>query len=358
MVSQKSKYWFVPRKNLFVSRKEARSFDGAELQLANSPVIEGDRKPVEVGSPFTVLLKSFYVTKDVDPESNNDLLVRSWSKYGESPQIETVHFIRRNVPEKEIIKKKSLVAEHILSKQSYQDQNLVWLKLQIVDIEGKKIKDEIEEIQETFQVIAKKFGGVFPGLSSLPGMFSFAEKKVASIAEKFDEVRNAIGGEKDRNIYEESLDLCSIDSGETPFCYGTYIIFDSEVNGSKYRLKEYELHAQNSSELIHQYAIFEVIPEVTNPHLPESEQEDIILNQHLASGSLLSVEDGDDNSQQIKRFEHLQGLMKKAIQFDEVLELKELERLKVSSLTESKKRRLQKLSRKVGKYIDFFDEIF
>ena len=365
MAIQKSKYWFVPRHNLFMPR-QSDNYEGAELQLANADVSEGRRQPVEAGSPFTILLKSVYITKDVDDNSNNDLLVRSWSKYGQSPQIETVHLLKKNVPEKQIIKKDQLTAEHILSAQSYQEQNLVWLKLAVVDVKGEDINDdELEEIGQSFKAIADKFGAVFPGMKSLPGAFSSAEEKVAKAAGIFDKVRDVIGSKKERNLFEASLDLCSVGSGETPFCYGAYIFFydydrkpeKEEVDGSKYRLKEFQLESKDGFELP-QYVVIEVIPEVTNSRIGKDRQEDILLNQHLAAGSLLSDETKNTNPQQMKRFEYLQKLMKKTIEFDELIEYKRLIAKGILTEAEEKRKRLLSLSSKVSKYLDLIDDVF
>ena len=363
MAALKSKYWFVPRHHLLASQQSDND-DGVELQLANADVSEGGRRPVEVGGPCTLLFKSFYLTKKVDRGSENDLLVRCWSKYGHSPQIETVHFLKKDVSVKQVIKGDQLAAEHILSIPSYQEENLVWLKLAIVDVKGDEINDDsLGEMLQSFGVIVNKFGSVFPGIKSLPGAFSSAGGKIANTAEIFGKLRGMIGSKKERNLFEALLDLCSVGSGETPFCYGAYIFFydyerdhkNEEVDGSQYRLKDFELVSKDGSEPP-QYAVIEVVPKVINSQVGE----DIILNQHLAAGALLSDENEQFSPRQMKRFEHLQKLLKKASQFDELVEYKNLKQLISDGikLSTTEQERLQKLSMKIGQYIKLLDDIF
>ncbi|MDJ0705276.1 MAG: hypothetical protein QNJ46_18490 [Leptolyngbyaceae cyanobacterium MO_188.B28] len=363
MVIPKSKYWFVPRQDLLTSQQSDNN-NGVGLQLANTDVSEGNREPVNAGSPCTLLLKSFYLTKNVDKRGENDLLVRCWSKYGYSPQIETVHFLKKDVQVKQVVKGEQLAAEHILSIPSYQEENLVWLKLAIVDVKGENINPEaLGDMLQSFQVISSRFGSVFPGVKLLPGALESAGSRIVNATEIFRKLRGVIGSKKERNLFEISLDFCSVGSGETPFCYGAYIFFydyhriyeNEEVDGSRYQLKNFELVSKDGAEPP-QYAVIEVVPGVINSQVGR----DIILNQHIAAGALLSDEHEQISLRQMKRFEHLQKMLKKARQFDELLEYQNLKQLisNGAQLSNTEQGRFQKLVRKGGKYIELLDELF
>jgi hypothetical protein len=83
MTLEKSKYWFVPL-------AEIQNDGGSELRPARDKVLEGDRL-VQEGEAFTISLESFYVKEKLE-DNGNDLLVRSWLKYGNEPTAERIHF--------------------------------------------------------------------------------------------------------------------------------------------------------------------------------------------------------------------------------------------------------------------------
>ena len=59
--------------------------------------------------------------------SGNDILVRSWVKYGSEPSAERIHFFHKDVPDEFI--GENLPAEHIFFKQDHSENNRLHLIL-------------------------------------------------------------------------------------------------------------------------------------------------------------------------------------------------------------------------------------
>ncbi|MGJ3250908.1 MAG: hypothetical protein ACFE0J_07225 [Elainellaceae cyanobacterium] len=346
-LANKSRYWFVPRKELFAPRG-IDNYEGVALRGADSPIDHNLDQIVENGNSFTILLKSFYVTEKRD-EGDNDLLVRSWTKYGSDPPVEVAHFFRKNVPVPYFCKH-DVIAEHVFTLQEHLDENLVWVKLQILEIDGKRVKTLEQIVEDSLPDIVDTVGAVFP--KALPFMSSITDQAFELFSSLKELVKN-----KDDVIFEKSLDFCSIDSGETPFRYGVYIFLEDEIEGDRYKLREYRLEPSSSAKesQIPEYVVIEVVPEVTNPF----KGDDVLINQYLATGLSAPDDESQNPSQRDKRFQYLQRLIKKARQFDDLLEYLELKRIQNSntSLTEHQEQRLQQLLIELSDYIKSLDEI-
>jgi hypothetical protein len=348
MPLSQSKYWFVPRKNLFVPRG-LTEYDGASLRRADSPVDPTIDQLVQTGNPFTILLKSFYVIEDRD-KGDNDLLVRSWTKYGSDPHIEIVHFFKKDVPSPYFCKH-DLVAEHMFALPDYQDENLVWIRLQILEVDGSKVSALSHIFEDEFQDLVDALGAIFPG--TLPFIGAIATPAL----ELFHSLRELVRNKNDL-IFESSLDLCSEDSGETPFRYGVYVFFQQPTEGHQFRLSEYKVipAAEHPQAQPPQYMVIEVVPEVMNSF----KGEDILLNQNLAAGLVLSdTSNGQHSSQQDKRFQYLQALAKKASRLDDLAEYRRLKQQQKNGeiLNEFQQQRLQVLTVELSEYLNDVQEI-
>jgi len=345
--AHKSRYWFVPRKELFVPRG-MDNYKGVALRGADSPLDHNLDQIVESGNSFTILLKSFYVIEKRD-KGDNDLLVRSWTKYGSDPPVEVAHFFRKNVPVPYFCKH-DVIAEHIFTLQEHLDENLVWVKLQILEIDGRRVKALEQIVEDSLPGIVDTVGAVFP--RALPFMSSITDQAFELFSSLKELVKN-----KDDVIFEKSLDFCSIDSGETPFRYGVYIFLEDEIEGDRYKLREYRLEPSGHTKdlQIPEYMVIEVVPEIINPF----KGDDVLINQYLATGLSVPDDESQNPSQRDKRFQYLQRLIKKARQFDDVLEYLELKRIQNSDtpLNEHQEQRLQNLLIEFSDYIKYLDEI-
>ncbi len=348
MPCSQSSYWFVPRRSLFVPRG-LPDYGGAVLKRADSPIDPTLDQVVQTGDSFTILLKSFYVIEERD-KGDNDLLVRSWIKYGSNPPIEIVHFFKKNVPSPYFCKQ-DLVAEHMFSIPDYQDENLVWMRLQILEVDSKQVNTLSRIFENEIQDLVQILGAIFPG--TLP----FIKTLVAPASELFSSLKALVRNQNDL-IFEKSLDLCSENSGETPFRYGVYIFFQQPTAGHPFRLNEFKIvpSADDLDIQTPQYMVIEVVPGVMNAF----KGEDILLNQNLATGLLLSdTSNGQSSIQQDKRFEYLQALAKKADRLDDLADYRQLKRQQKNGelLNEFQQQRLQSLTVKLSEYLNDIREI-
>ncbi len=350
----KSKFWFVPRKSLIIPKQDD-SYLGTPLRRADSALQPDTDQMVTEGDIFTVLLKSFYVVQDRD-KGDNDIFVQSRTRYGTMPQVEVSHFFKKNIPVPYFCHDE-LIAEHLFSSENHAEENRVWIRVQIIEIDGKKVDQMTQFVDAELHETIRTFGAVFPG--TLP--FVSTTTDVANIAtDLFGKLRKIVSNQHDM-IFDVALDLCAINSGETPFRYGVYIFFQKEIDGTQYKLHQFKVESSSTVALEDQetslpdYIVIEVIPGILNTF----NQEDIILHQNLAAGLLPFDDHLADWGERDKRFHYLQKLMKKAQVVAELREyyaLAQEKRLR-ESLSSHQQKRYQDLALEVGQYIEILDEI-
>ena len=257
------KIWFVPLKHLLQE-------GGAKLIPADSIIDKDWELWVESGSPFTISLESFCIVKKLDRRTGNDLLVRSWTTYGDSSPIEIVHFFKKNVAIGEI--KENLAVEHIFASQNYDDKPLR-LDLQILEVEGNS------KIVEDIKTVSNILGAAFPAVTPFLGTGSNL---------LFGFLQEALNAKNPHDLaFEASLLLQGKPVSERiPFRCGAYILFMNKIEGNKYKLRDFKLELDNGStspEL--DYIVIKVIPRIINSY----NTEDLLVNQRLAA-DLLQVD--------------------------------------------------------------------
>ncbi len=334
MLLEQSKYWFVPL-------DEIQNDEGAKLRPARSKILESDRI-VKEGEAFTISLESFYVKKNYETDgSGNDLLVRSWVKYGNEPTAERIHFFQKDVPDQFI--GENLPAEHILSKQDHSDDNRLFITLEITEIDkGLKSKSSIHDKIST---ISGTFGAVFSAI--LP----FTEVG-SDLVDLLDKLRN--GRAKNISVFQSSLDLYGEASYESPLRYGAYIFFNQEVQAVMYKLLDLklkpvsdQLRGQNP---LHDYAIIKIVPGIIN----SGDSSELLINQQIASVlSQLDENEKKDESKLREHFKFLQDTIKSANKMQDLEYFYNL-RLKQKlgkQLSEAQQKRYIEIAEKLGKYI-------
>lgn len=334
MTLEKSKYWFVPL-------AEIQRDEGAELRPARSKVLEGDRL-VEEGEAFTVSLESFYVRENHENNrGSNDILVRSWVKYGSEPTAERIHFFQKDIPDEFV--GENLPAEHILSKQDHLENNRLHLTLEITEID-KGLKTT-QSTGETISNISGTFGAVFPAILPFVGAASNLIELLNNISEKAD---------KNTQVFRCSLDLYAQNSFETPLRYGAYVFFNEEVQAVMYKLHDLKLKP-TSEQLkgknpLHDYVVVKIVPGIIH----SGNSSELLVNQQIASVlSQLDDREKNDASQRQKHFKFLQETIESA---NNMRELDYFRRLKLrkkigEELTDSQLKRYQEIAEKLHQYI-------
>ena len=334
MTLEKSKYWFVPL-------AEIQDEDGAKLRPARSKVVESDRV-VKEGEAFTISLESFYVRENHDRDSSgNDLLVRSWLKYGNEPTAERIHFFQKDVPDEFI--GENLPAEHIFSKQDHSEDNRLLITLEITEIDrGLRAH---ESIGKTISTVSSTFGAVFPAILPFTGVAS----NLVNLLDKLSSIRD-----KNTQVFRSSLDLYAQENFETPLRYGAYIFFNEEVQAVMYKLLDLKLKP-TSQQLrgknpLHDYVVIKIVPGIIH----SGDSSELLVNQQLAS--VLSQLDESEKNDEASRREHFQFLQDTIKAANNMQELDYFYRLRLKQklgekLSESQLQRYLQIAEKLQKYI-------
>ncbi len=329
----KSKYWFV-------SLEELQKTEGAKLRLANSQLLETDQL-VETGSPLTISLESFFVKSNHDEgKSGNDLLVRSWIKYGNDPRIETVNFFEKDVPDGFV--GENLSVEHIFSTRDYDGENRVLLELEITEID--KGLDADKNISDDLKEVANSFGAVFPVI--LP-FVSTASRLLGNLEKLFSR------SSANKQVLHSSLDIYGKEGdGESPLRCGAYIFFHEEVEGVMYKLRELKLEpvSDQIKQPIHDYVVVKVV----SSFIKSGNKNYLLANQHLAAVlSQLDEEEKSDDNKKNRHFEFLQDTVRKAIKLKDIDYYYVLLRKKNrgEQLTDSQHKRFNEIAEDLRDYI-------
>ncbi len=329
---ESSKYWFAPL-------TEIQDEQGAKLRPARSKVLESD-KLVKEGEEFTISLESFYVKENYDKNSSgNDLLVRSWVKYGNEPTAERVHFFQKDVPNEFI--GENLAAEHIFSKQDHSEDNRLFISLDITEIDrGLRASSSINN---TISNISGTFGAVFTAILPFAGIAS-------DLVDLLDKLRSR----RNISVFNSSLDLYAQDNYEYPLRYGAYVFFKEEVEAIMYRLLDLKLKPVSDQlkdkNPLHDYVVIKVVPGI----IYSGDSRELLLNQQIAS--VLSQLDESGKHDEAKRKEHLNFLQDTIKSANDMRELDYFYSLKLQrelgkELSKSQMQRYLQIADKLRKYI-------
>lgn len=332
MTVEKSQYWYVPLSDI-------QNESGAGLRLASSKVLESDRL-VKEGEAFTISLESFYIKTNYETDdSGNDLLVRSWLKYGNEPTAERIHFFQKDIPDELVID--NLPAEHIYSKQDHSEKNRLLLTLEITEI-NRGLKAG-KSIGKTISSVASSFGAVFPAILPFAGVGS----DIINFIEKISSA-----GDENLQVFFGALDLYPQASFESPLRYGAYIFFDEEIVANPYKLIDFKLRLNPNAESsttdsIPDYMVIKIIPGIVH----SGDSSELLLNQQIAS--VLSNLEEDDEGKQREHFKFLQETIQFASNMQDLDYFYRLKRKqeKGEELTESQIARYAEIAEKLSKYI-------
>jgi hypothetical protein len=262
MTSSTSQCWFVPLDHLLQQ-------GGAFLRRADAPLATTDQ-PIQSGSPFTISLETFHISKKLDRRvGGNDLLVRSWTAYGDQPPVEIVHFFRKNVGENFI--GENLAVEHMFAAQSYSDTT-IRINVEILEVDGDS------SIERELKIAASFLGAVFPAV--LP-FTSIATSLYENLKGLFDNPHDlAFSGSLELN----SSNGRDLELGQIPFRSGAYILLGDAIEGNLYKLRDFRLEpaVANQSSTALDYVVIKIVPKVINSLNPD----DLLTNQNLATALL------------------------------------------------------------------------
>ncbi|NET39081.1 MAG: hypothetical protein F6K19_45090 [Cyanothece sp. SIO1E1] len=327
----KSKYWFVSLEHLQDPR-------GAVLRPAGSKAEETDQV-IGSGNPLTISLESFFIKESFDRRSGNDLLVRSWTKYGNEPKIEVIHFFKKNVPDRFV--GENLGVEHMFAVPDHDERNRVFIELSITEIDQRVNADP--GLGNDIRSLASSFGAVFP--SVLP-FVSTAGRLVSGLKLIFS------GNAENRTVFNSALDLYAAGTGETPLRAGAYIFFNEEIEGAIYKLRDLKLTPATNQQNVPEYDY--VVVKMVARLIRSGTGEELLVNQQLqAVLSEMDENEKNDAQQQNRRLEFLQDTVRSARQLKDLDYYYRLDRRRRRGreLTPAQEERLDQLEEELRDYI-------
>lgn len=336
-----SQHWFVPLAQL-------RQSGGAELIPWDDPVNaqsdlssgqeQGHETYVEPGSPFTLSLESFCINETLDRRSGNDLLVRSWTMYGNAPPVEMVHCFERNAKVGQVID--NLAIEHMFALEAFDPSLSLSVYVQILEVDGH------HSLEDDLLNVAQSLGGVFPTLLPFTTVSIPLYKRLRSMFAKHDRTVDAFTGTVQWSGVQD-------DGAASPMGLraGAYVICLEPIVGTTYRLQGLTLiPTQENSPASPSYVVIKVVPQLVQSYNPE----DLRVNQNLAA-ALLNPTHGSELkapefihtlNQNVQAFSHLQAAAQKAMLLDDLVEYRTLRQLqKTEPHNESQRDRLLRMER-------------
>ena len=293
--------WFVPWQELS-NLDSVATPDYGKLRKVDSEFSESDTF-LEAGSPFTISLETFSVQGSHDNSGTNDLLVRTFVRYGDEPKTETINFFGTGVSAGSFVE--NLEYEHVFSRRDLSESARIWIALEILEIDKGLEKDAIAS---GLQKMRAKFGAVFPALipfSTVAGVAVNAVSKLQALKKS---------ASQNKKILSSQLDLYAraVSGGDAPLRCGAYIFFNEELQGVQYRLgsgfklKRAAVKDKNVP-ILHDYAVIKITKGLVDSG---KDPQEILKNQELAK--VLSQEEGADEEQQSDHFDFLAELIENA----------------------------------------------
>ncbi|MEL6854257.1 MAG: hypothetical protein AAFO83_04010 [Cyanobacteria bacterium J06607_13] len=336
--------WFVPWNELS-DLDSAKNPDYGKLRKVDAGLQERDQF-LQEGSPFTISLESFCVQESHDRDSHNDLLVRSYVRYGDELKTETINFFGTNIPAKQVVG--DLEFEHIFARREFAEDARIWLAIEITEVD-KGIEEAV--VTSGLAKIRARFGAVFSAL--IP--FSTVAGVALNTLEDIQKLRTP--KQQNRQVLFNQIDLYAqaLSGGDAPLRSGAYIFFSEPVQGVQYRLGSgFKLKRAAMKDkdvpVAHDYAVVKVTPGFVRSG---TDPDEILKNQQLAM--VLSQEDAEaTEDERSAHYNFLSGLVESADKLkalDYYREVTTAVKMFGHQPTEAQKQRLIDIRMALGNYI-------
>ncbi len=336
--------WFVPWNELN-NLDDSANLDYGKLRKVDSDFSEDDAF-LEPGSSFTISLESFCVQATRDSSGTNDLLVRSFVRYGDEPKIETINSFGVGIEAGAF--QDNLEYEHIFSRRDFSKSDRIWLSLEILEVDKGL---ESDSISTGLGKLRGKFGAIFPALipfGTVAGVAMDGISKLQALKKSASQNEKVLSSQID--LYAKA-----VSGGDAPLRCGAYIFFDEETQGVQYqlgsgfKLKRAAVKDKNVP-IQHDYAVVKIAPGLVDSG---KDSEEILKNQTLAK--VLSQEDeGASEDQRSAHFEFLAELIESANKIRDIDYYREVTTAAKSfdrPLTIEQENRLVEIKTKLGQYL-------
>ncbi len=335
--------WFVPWQELS-NLDDVKNPDYGKLRKTDSESSESDLF-LEEGSPFTISLETFSAQSSTVSGNANNLLVRTFVRYGDEPKAETINFFGKPTAESFV---QDLEYEHVFSKRDFSESARLWLALEILEIEQELDEDSIAS---GLGKMRSKFGAIFPALIPFATVAGVAIDTISGL----QNLRKA--ARTDKKVLSSQLDLYAqkVSGGDAPLRCGAYIFFNEETQGVQYqlgsgfKLKRAAIKDKNVP-VAHDYAVIKITPGFVESGKDAVE---LLKNQEIAKA--LSQEDEQATEEQrLEHFDFLAQLVEDANKIKDIDYYREATTAAKSfdrQPTPTQQERLVQIKTKLGQYL-------
>ncbi|MFK8185282.1 MAG: hypothetical protein AB8B99_18060 [Phormidesmis sp.] len=337
--------WFVPWAELSeLDNHEKHEF--GYLRKTDSE-LKADDQFVEEGDPFTISLESFLIREGHDKDNTNDLLVRSFVRYGNEPKTETIHFFGTDIEAGTF--QEDLESEHVFAREDFLAAARIWMSFEIIEID--RGLDEDRSIGSALNQMRGRFGAIFPAL--IP--FSTVAGVAAGMIDKLKNFQRATA--KNEPVFQNTLDLYShtLAGGDGVLRYGAYILFKEDVQGIQYQLGSgYKLKrraaADKNTPVLHDYVVMKITPGIVQSG---QDAKELLKNQQVATVVSELNENESDAERKALHFSFLEDMVESANQFKELKEYRRLMAKKKigEELTQAQKTKLIGIVERLGQFL-------
>ena len=336
--------WFVPWKELS-NLDDVSNPDYGKLRKVDSEFSEEDTF-LEPGNPFTLSLESFSVQAARDKSGTNDLLVRSFVRYGDEPKTETINFFGTGIEAGAF--KDNLEYEHIFSRRDFSESDRIWLSLDILEVDKGLDSDSIGD---GLNKMRGKFGAIFPALIPFAPVAGVAMDVLSGLQKLRKSTR------QNQTVLSSQIDLYAkaVSGGDAPLRCGAYVFFNEELQGVQYKLgsgfklKRAAIKDKNVP-IRHDYAVVKIAPGFIDSG---KDPEEILKNQTLAK-VLSQEEESASEDQRSAHFEFLAELVENANKIQDIDYYREVTTAAKSfdrQPTPAQQDRLVKIKTALGQYL-------
>ncbi len=253
-----------------------------------------ESRTIEAVEAFTISLVSCRIAEDLDGflRGGNDILIASKSAIGSSPQVERIHYFKKDVPAGEMIT--DLFANNVLIVDEYTGKERLWLEINIVEVDTDD--GERQATITALQSLVERTGAAFPVLAPYAYPFS---RVISAINKIFSRLQ------RDQEVIRVPFSLYpsnQITRGRAPLQAGVYVIFPEPQYGNAFKMDDSGvLWTTEDRQADVTYATFAVVP-------GQSVSQEYLRNQKLAT-LLTQIRADNDNSDR-STFDFLQDTLK------------------------------------------------
>lgn len=336
--------WFVPWAELS-DLDNAASPDHGKLRKVDSELSEAGTF-LEAGSPFTISLEAFAIQNAHDSDGTNDLLVRTFVRYGDEPKTETINYFGTDIAAASFVD--NLEYEHVFSRRDFSENVRIWLSLEIAEIDKGLAKDDVASGLEKMRA---QFGAVFSSFIPFATVAGVAMDTVSGLKK----IRESAS--QNKKILSSQIDLYAMtfSGGDAPLRCGAYVFFNEDVPGVQYRLGSgFKLKRAAIKDkdvpILHDYAVVKITPGFIDSG---KNPEEILKNQELAK-VLSSEDDGASAEQRSDHFDFLSGLIDSANKLKDIDYYREVTTAANTfnrPLTPAQENRLVEIKTRLGQYL-------